>query len=75
MSAETLANETKVSLRTIRRAEHDHGPVGINAANAERIRSVLEEFGVCFIQAGVDGAGVRLRVSPPPRFGASKSSD
>ena len=68
LSAETLAHETKVSLRTIRRAEQEHGPVPITAANAERIKSVLEERGVIFTQAGDGGAGVRLRVAPPPRY-------
>ena|SRR5215469_9432277 len=62
LSAEALADHTKVSLRTIRRAEHEDGAVGITAANAERIKSVLEDMGICFIGGNDGGVGVRLNV-------------
>jgi transcriptional regulator with XRE-family HTH domain len=72
ITAEELAAETKLSLKTIRRAEQGHGPVEIHTANAERAMSVLEERGVQFIAANGEGVGVRLRREPPPRFGAAK---
>lgn len=72
LSAEELADETKLSLKTIRRAEQAHGPVPITRANAEHIISILEGRGVQFIDANGDGAGVRLTRHPSPRFGDSK---
>ena len=60
LSAENLAEETKVSLRTIRRAEQDDGKVQINAANAERIKSVLEARGIVFFEASDGAVGVLL---------------
>jgi len=71
LTAEALADETKLSLKTIRRAEQEHGQVQINAANAERIVSVLEACGVNFIPLGEGGVGVRLRLNPPPQFRTS----
>lgn len=73
LSIEKLAKETGLSLKTIRRAEHDHGIAQINVANAERIMSVLEERGACFIASGDGGEGVRLRTDPPPKFGEFKT--
>jgi hypothetical protein len=73
LSIEDLAEDTKLSLKTIRRAEREHGQVQINAANGERIVTVLEERGVCFIAPGNGGVGVRLRSDPPPQFGDFKS--
>src|SRR5437868_11660627 len=73
LSAESLADETKVSLRTIRRAEQDDGGVQINAANAERIKSVLEARGVIFFADG-GTVGVKLRLGAtqlPGRAGSS----
>ena len=61
LSAEALAEETKVSLRTIRRAEQDNGEVQINPANAERIKSVLEARGIVFFEDGGGAVGVKLR--------------
>jgi transcriptional regulator with XRE-family HTH domain len=73
LSIEALATEAKLSLKTIRRAEREHGQVPITVANAERIMSVLEARGACFIAAGNGGAGVRLRSDPPPRWGDFKT--
>ena len=60
LSAEALAQETKVSLRTIRRAEQDDGEVQITAANAARIKSVLEAHGVTFFTETAS-VGVKLK--------------
>lgn len=61
LSADALAEETKVSLRTIRRAEQDTGSVQITAANAERIKSVFEAQGIIFFAE--DGmVGVKLKL-------------
>lgn len=69
MSAEDLAERAGLSLRTIRRAERDHGPVQIKEDTEGRIVEVLEERGVVFLPKGEKGEGVRLRVQPPPEFG------
>jgi len=62
LSAEALARETRVSLRTIRRTEQDNGQVQINAANAERIKSVLEAHGIVFFsEDGTVGVKLKLR--------------
>jgi transcriptional regulator with XRE-family HTH domain len=60
LSAEALARETKVSLRTIRRAEQDDGEVQITAGNAARIKSVLETHGVIFFMEAAT-VGVKLK--------------
>lgn len=61
MNASALAEETKVSLRTIRRAEQNEGQLEINAANAECLKSVLEDKGIAFISDAEGGQGVVLR--------------
>lgn len=68
LSAETLAAETKIGLRTIRRAEQENGSVRLTAANAERLIELLECRGVEFLSGEDAGPGVRLRLSPPPKF-------
>jgi hypothetical protein len=73
LSIEGLADDTKLSLKTIRRAERYHGTVQINAANAEQIVAALEKRGACFIAVGDGGVGVRLRIEPPPQFGEFKT--
>ena len=61
LSAEALAEETKVSLRTIRRAEQDSGAVQVNPANAARIKSVLEAHGIIFLaENGIIGVKLKL---------------
>lgn len=50
MRAEDLANESKVSLRTIRRAEIDDGPLKMTAANASAILTAFMEHGITFIE-------------------------
>lgn len=63
MAAAELAAETKIGLRTIRRAEIENGPVPITAANAERLIEALERRGIQFTWD--DGVGVKLRLSSP----------
>jgi transcriptional regulator with XRE-family HTH domain len=72
LSAETLAEETKVSLRTIRRAEQDDGKIQINAANAERLKSVLEARGIVFFEDRDGAVGVKL--GPGAKHSPSRGS-
>lgn len=67
ISAAKLAEESKVSLRTIRRAEQDHGATALTEANAARLVEILEKRGVVFDLSG--SAGVSLRAKPKPHFG------
>jgi transcriptional regulator with XRE-family HTH domain len=73
LSAEALAEETKVSLRTIRRAEQDTGAVQINAANAVRIKSVLETHGIIFFTEG-EVVGVKLQLEATTPVGPETTS-
>ena len=59
ISAQDLADATKLSRGTIQRAELENAQVTV--ANMERIVEVLHAMGVTFISADGDGAGVRLR--------------
>ena len=57
-----LADETKLSVQTIKRMESARGPEGSTAANADAVRRALEKGGVIFtIKDAQGGAGVRLR--------------
>lgn len=47
-SAQDLADASKVSLRTIRRAEIDGGPLALTAANRAAITSAFERQGIRF---------------------------
>ena len=60
-SAEELAEESAVSLRTIRRAELSGHNISMTSANNLAIRRALEIGGVEFIDENGGGAGVRLR--------------
>jgi hypothetical protein len=60
-SAEILARESSVSLRTIRRAELTDFHTKMTAPNDLSIRRVLEAAGVEFINENGGGPGVRLR--------------
>jgi hypothetical protein len=55
ISAEKLAEKTKLGLKTIRRAEQEDGPVPLTRANVERLISVLQEMGIQFVEQP-DGA-------------------
>ena len=60
-SAEVLARESSVSLRTIRRAELTDFHTKMTAPNDLSLRRVLEGAGVEFIDENGGGPGVRLR--------------
>ena len=60
-TAETLADRSKVSLATIKRAEGVDGDTRMIAANVEAVRTALEAGGVDFIEPNGGGPGVRLR--------------
>lgn len=58
ISAETLASESGVSLRTIRRIETEESAT---TANIEKLVETLEHLGVVFVPPNGEGAGVRLK--------------
>jgi Arc/MetJ-type ribon-helix-helix transcriptional regulator len=60
-SAEDLARESSVSLRTIRRAELTDFHTKMTAPNDLSVRRALEAAGVEFIDENGGGPGVRLR--------------
>jgi transcriptional regulator with XRE-family HTH domain len=65
-SAQELAEASKVSLATIRRAESTDGMPSITTPNAITLRRALEAAGVQFISENGGGAGVRMQ-SPEPK--------
>jgi hypothetical protein len=65
-SAQELARESAVSLRTIRRAELKVGHTSMTTANDLAVRRALEAAGVEFIDENGGGAGVRLRKRHQP---------
>jgi transcriptional regulator with XRE-family HTH domain len=60
-SAEDLARQSSVSLRTIRRAELADHDTSMTTANELAVRRALEAAGVEFIDENGGGPGVRLR--------------
>ena len=60
-SAEDLARHSKVSLRTIRRAELAESHSSMTVPNDLAIRRAFEAVGVEFIDENGGGPGVRLR--------------
>ena len=60
-SAEDLARNSSVSLRTIRRAELAERHTSMTAPNDLAIRRAFEGVGVEFIDENGGGPGVRLR--------------
>jgi transcriptional regulator with XRE-family HTH domain len=60
-SAEDLAEETTLSVTTIRRAELKDSETSLTNANDRAIRHALESAGVEFIEENGGGPGVRLR--------------
>jgi transcriptional regulator with XRE-family HTH domain len=60
-SAEDLARQSSVSLRTIRRAEIAERHTSLTAPNDLAIRRAFEAVGVEFIDENGGGPGVRLR--------------
>jgi transcriptional regulator with XRE-family HTH domain len=59
LSAQELAEATKLSRGTIQRAEL--GTAQITTANGERIVEVLGQMGIVFLASNGGGPGVRLR--------------
>lgn len=62
-SQSQLAENTKLSIQTIKRMEGIRGPAGSTAANVEAVRRVLEDAGIVFLSANErtnGGPGVRL---------------
>src|ERR1700761_4676564 len=66
-SAETLAQRSSVSLRTIRRAELAESETALTPPNDTALRAALETAGVEFIHENGGGPGVRLKKAPPQR--------
>ena len=60
-TAEDLARQSSVSLRTIRRAELADQHTSMTTANELAVRRALEAAGVEFIEENGGGPGVRLR--------------
>nr|WP_082513976.1 transcriptional regulator [Methylobacterium sp. Leaf465] len=60
-SAEELAENSKLGVATIRRAELKDGPVTSTAANVRAILNTLENAGLELIPENGGGAGVRFR--------------
>ena len=59
-SAQKLADEARVGISTVWRAEKDDGPIKATAANTHALQSALETAGVEFIAENGGGAGVRM---------------
>ena len=59
LSAQDLAEITKLSRGTIQRAELETAQ--ITTANSERIAEALERLGVIFLASNGEGPGVRMR--------------
>jgi transcriptional regulator with XRE-family HTH domain len=66
-TAEDLARQSSVSLRTIRRAELADHDTSMTIANELALRRALEAAGVEFIEENGGGPGVRLRKSQPKK--------
>ena len=64
-TAEDLARESRVSLRTIRRAELFDENTSMTAPNDMAVRRALETGGVEFIDENGGGPGVRLKKAGP----------
>ena len=59
-SIQWLAQESTVSVRTIKRIEAEGGLERVTPANLKLIRETLEAAGIEFIGTAEDGPGVRL---------------
>jgi hypothetical protein len=68
-SADDLARQSAVSLRTIRRAELLEGQTAMTPPNDLSVRHALESAGVEFIDENGGGPGVRLRKRQPKKGG------
>ena len=61
ISAQELADAASIGVATLRRAENEDSEIEITPANANAIRTTLEEYGIEFIPENGGGSGVRLR--------------
>ncbi|ABS14498.1 hypothetical protein [Brucella anthropi] len=61
--AEDLANEAKIGVATVRRAEAKDGDHGMTDANESAVRTAFEKAGVIFVAENGEGPGVRLKKS------------
>ena len=68
-----LAEQSGVSLETIKRIERIPGPVSAYASTVDAIRRALEAAGVEFIPENGGGPGARLRKAGPSSAPASAS--
>ena len=59
-SVDTLANQSNVSVRTIKRMESSDGIPGSNAPNLKAIQSSFEQAGIEFIGTPGDRPGIRI---------------
>jgi transcriptional regulator with XRE-family HTH domain len=66
-SAEDLAQQSMLSVATIRRAELAKGETAMTAANDLAVRRALEAAGVVFIDENGGGPGVRLKQRSSPK--------
>ena len=60
-SAEQLASQAAVSLRTVKRLELLDGPLNARAQTIEAIQAALESAGIEFIGSPGNQPGVRLK--------------
>ena len=65
-SVTTLAENSSVSVSTIKRIETEDGLDKATTANLRLIRTTLEDAGIEFIGDAADGPGVRLWNKPHP---------
>src|SRR5262245_58469550 len=66
-TAEDLARESRVSLRTIRRAELADQETSMTTPNNFAVRGALEAAGVEFIDENGGGPGVRVKKRQRPK--------
>ncbi|WP_348626699.1 helix-turn-helix domain-containing protein [Methylocella silvestris] len=60
-SQEQMAEQSSVSVPTVKRIEAADGPIGGRDDTAQKLIAALEEAGIEFIPENGSGAGVRLR--------------
>lgn len=61
-SQQTLADQSGVSLATVRRIESERGPERSTVPNRDAIQRALEKGGIVFLpKDAAGGAGVRLK--------------
>jgi DNA-binding XRE family transcriptional regulator len=65
-SVTTLAENSSVSVSTIKRIETEDGLNKATTANLKLIRTTLEAAGIEFVGDAADGPGVRLWNKPQP---------